>query len=64
MPIPESQKGNSYVHPGLVKTDITCNTGEMTAEEGGRAPVKLALLPDGSPSGLYFHEMDVSTLLY
>ncbi|KAL6349547.1 hypothetical protein AAG906_034204 [Vitis piasezkii] len=51
----------NYVHPGLVKTDSTCNTGEMTAEEGGRAPVKLALLPDGSPSGLYFHEMDVST---
>ena len=48
------------VHPGMVQTDFTCNTGEMTAEEGCRAPVRLALLPDGGPSGLYFHEMDVS----
>lgn len=49
------------VRPGMVKTDITCNTGEMTAEERCRSPGKLALLPHDGPSGLYFHEMDVST---
>ena len=40
------------VHPGM---------GEMTSEEECKAPVQLALLPDDGPSGLYFHEMDVST---
>ncbi|KAF2295444.1 hypothetical protein GH714_032944 [Hevea brasiliensis] len=49
------------VHPGLVKTDMTGNTGSLTPEEGARAPVMLALLPDSGPSGLYFSEMDVSS---
>ncbi|XP_043714224.1 short-chain dehydrogenase/reductase 2b-like isoform X1 [Telopea speciosissima] len=50
------------VHPGYVKTDITGNTGTITAEEGARAPVKLALLADDDgPSGLYFDQMEVST---
>ncbi|XP_027103373.1 (+)-neomenthol dehydrogenase-like [Coffea arabica] len=33
---------------------ITCNTGFFTAAEGAEGPVKLALLPDGGPSGLFF----------
>ncbi|KAJ4712973.1 (+)-neomenthol dehydrogenase-like [Melia azedarach] len=37
------------IHPGLVKTDMTCNAGNKTAEEGARAPVMLALSPDGGP---------------
>ncbi|CAK9158304.1 unnamed protein product [Ilex paraguariensis] len=47
------------VHPGLVKTDISSNYGNLSPEEGARAPVMLALLPDDGPSGLYFYEMHV-----
>ncbi|KAF9623947.1 hypothetical protein IFM89_006674, partial [Coptis chinensis] len=49
------------VHPGYVKTDITCHTGLLTAEEGAKGPVKLALLPDNGPSGHYFDQVDMST---
>lgn len=49
------------VHPGYVVTDIACNTGDLTPEEGARAPVMAALLPDGGPSGVYFNQMNVST---
>ncbi|KAM7491359.1 hypothetical protein LguiA_034280 [Lonicera macranthoides] len=49
------------VHPGYVRTDITLNTGSMTPEEGARAPIMLALLPDDGPSGVYFNQMNVST---
>ncbi|XP_043714275.1 salutaridine reductase-like [Telopea speciosissima] len=49
------------VNPGYVKTNITGNTGILTAEEGARAPVKLALLADDGPFGLFFDQMEVST---
>lgn len=49
------------VHPGYVQTDITCNSGPLTPEEGARAPVMVAFLPDGGPSGLYFYEMQASS---
>ncbi|XP_057966687.1 (+)-neomenthol dehydrogenase-like isoform X2 [Malania oleifera] len=42
------------VCPGFVKTDINFNTGILTAEDGAESPVRLALLPDGGPSGLFF----------
>ncbi|KAK2989071.1 hypothetical protein RJ640_018860 [Escallonia rubra] len=35
------------VHPGYCITDITCNMGHLTPEEGAQAPVMVALLPDG-----------------
>jgi (+)-neomenthol dehydrogenase len=41
------------VCPGHVKTD-TNNTGYLTPEEGAESIVRLALLCDGSPSGLFF----------
>ncbi|PKA66955.1 (+)-neomenthol dehydrogenase [Apostasia shenzhenica] len=44
------------VHPGFIKTDFNLNTGAGTTEEGARGPVMLALLPDGGPSGRFFHE--------
>ncbi|PON52904.1 Glucose/ribitol dehydrogenase [Parasponia andersonii] len=49
------------VHPGFVKTDITCNIGESTVTEGAEGPVRLALLPNtiGKPSGLLFYEHQV-----
>ncbi|KAG5037023.1 hypothetical protein GLYMA_07G073900v4 [Glycine max] len=40
--------------PGYVKTDINSNTGFLTPDEGAEAAVRLALLPDGSPSGQFF----------
>lgn len=42
------------VCPGFVKTDINFNTGILTLEEGAKTPVKLALLPNGGPNGLFF----------
>lgn len=48
------------VCPGYVKTDINRNTGILTVEEGAASPVRLALLPNGSPSGLFFVRQEVS----
>ncbi|KAI4355025.1 hypothetical protein L6164_003843 [Bauhinia variegata] len=42
------------VVPGYVKTDMTCNTGTMTPDEGAEGAVRLALLPNATPSGLFF----------
>ncbi|WOG85861.1 hypothetical protein DCAR_0105054 [Daucus carota subsp. sativus] len=49
------------VHPGYCKTEITSESGPLTPEEGARAPVMLALLPNDGPSGIYFAEMQPST---
>ncbi|XP_027334885.1 (+)-neomenthol dehydrogenase-like isoform X1 [Abrus precatorius] len=49
------------VCPGYVKTDITANTGILTVEEGAVSPVRLALLPNGSPSGLFYQRSEVSS---
>jgi len=49
------------VCPGYVKTDITANTGFSTVEEGAADPVRLALLPNGSPSGLFYSQKEVSS---
>jgi (+)-neomenthol dehydrogenase len=50
------------VCPGYVITDITANTGLYTTEEGAAHPVRLALalLPDGSQSGIYYIRNEVS----
>jgi len=42
------------VCPGFVKTDINYNTGYLTPDEGAESIVRLALLPDDSPSGHFF----------
>ncbi|WJX87013.1 (+)-neomenthol dehydrogenase [Trifolium repens] len=42
------------VCPGFVKTDINYNMGYLTPNEGAESIVRLALLPDGGPSGLFF----------
>ncbi|KAK3433854.1 (+)-neomenthol dehydrogenase [Eucalyptus grandis] len=42
------------VCPGFVKTDINCNTGSLTPEEGAEGPMSLALLLSGGPSGRFF----------
>ncbi|XP_059651451.1 (+)-neomenthol dehydrogenase-like isoform X1 [Cornus florida] len=49
------------VCPGYVKTDINFNTGVLSVEEGAQSAVRLALLPDGDPSGLFFFRNEVDT---
>ncbi|UYV61561.1 hypothetical protein LAZ67_1005299, partial [Cordylochernes scorpioides] len=43
------------VHPGYVDTDMTSHKGELTVEEGAKAPTYAALLPPGmeSPRGKF-----------
>ncbi|KAK2971839.1 hypothetical protein RJ640_001003 [Escallonia rubra] len=53
--------GINCVCPGYVKTDMNYNTGMFTVEEGAACPVKLALLPDGGPSGLFFFRDETSS---
>ncbi|KAB5569167.1 hypothetical protein DKX38_002960 [Salix brachista] len=46
----------NFICPGSVKTDMISNdTGTSSVDEAAVYPVKLALLPDGGPSGLLFH---------
>ncbi|XP_057780634.1 (-)-isopiperitenone reductase-like [Salvia miltiorrhiza] len=42
------------VCPGFTRTDITFNQGPLSEAEAAEAPMKLALLPDGGPSGFAF----------
>lgn len=48
------------VHPGYVNTDLCWHTGPMRVEEGSKGPVRLALLPDGGPTGCYFDQTQVA----
>jgi len=41
-------------HPGYVKTDMTRQTGLLTPAEGAGNVVKVALLPEGGPTGTFF----------
>ncbi|KAI4355019.1 hypothetical protein L6164_003837 [Bauhinia variegata] len=49
------------VCPGFVKTDMNRNSGILSAEDGSASVVRLALLPDGGPSGLFFARQEVSS---
>nr|XP_016443920.1 PREDICTED: (+)-neomenthol dehydrogenase-like [Nicotiana tabacum] len=49
------------VCPGFCKTDVNCNTGSLTAEEGAESLVKLALVPNDGPSGLFFYRKEVTS---
>jgi (+)-neomenthol dehydrogenase len=42
-------------------TNMTANTGILRVEEGAANPVRLALLPNGSPSGLFYTQNEVSS---
>jgi len=48
------------VCPGYVKTDINCNSGILTIEEGAESVVRLALLPSGSPTGQFFNRKELA----
>jgi NAD(P)-dependent dehydrogenase (short-subunit alcohol dehydrogenase family) len=43
-------------HPGWVKTDMGGEQAPMELSEGGKTSAALATLPDGGPSGGYFHQ--------
>lgn len=47
------------VCPGYVRTEINYNSGHLSVEEGAATPVKLALLPDGAPSGFFFQHGEI-----
>ncbi|XP_062028869.1 G-type lectin S-receptor-like serine/threonine-protein kinase LECRK2 [Rosa rugosa] len=49
------------VGPGYTSTDLNFNLGGHSVEEGAKGPVKLALSPEGGPSGLYFDQLEVSS---
>ncbi|BBH02892.1 NAD(P)-binding Rossmann-fold superfamily protein, partial [Prunus dulcis] len=51
---------SSREHPGFVKTDMNFNTGMLTIDEGAESVVRLAMVPNGSPYGLYFYLQQVS----
>ncbi|KAF7801861.1 (+)-neomenthol dehydrogenase [Senna tora] len=51
----------NVVCPGYVKTDMTQNCGLQTPDEGAESVVRLALLPNGSPSGLFFLRSEVGS---
>ncbi|CAN6249484.1 unnamed protein product [Urochloa humidicola] len=41
-------------HPGYVNTEMTIHSGLLTPEEGASNLVKVALLPEGGPTGAFF----------
>ena len=47
------------INPGYVRTEMTCNTGLLSAAEGAQYPVRLALLPTGGPSGIFFDRNEI-----
>uniref|UniRef100_A0ACD5V6E6 Uncharacterized protein n=1 Tax=Avena sativa TaxID=4498 RepID=A0ACD5V6E6_AVESA len=50
-------------HPGFVNTDMSMGSGVLTPEEGARNVVKVALLPDGGPTGVYFADGEEASFL-
>jgi len=51
------------VCPGYVKTDLNDNTGVLSVEEGAGHPVRLALLPDDGPTGVFFVQNELSSFV-
>nr|GMD74562.1 chlorophyllide A oxygenase, chloroplastic-like [Ipomoea batatas] len=47
------------VNPGYVKTDLTFNSGQITAEEGAQSIVRVALQPEDGPSGVFFDRQEI-----
>ncbi|KAL8500079.1 hypothetical protein ACS0TY_019900 [Phlomoides rotata] len=42
------------VCPGFTRTDLTYKFGVLSSDEAAKVPVKLDLMPDGRPSGIFF----------
>ncbi|KAL2892272.1 (+)-neomenthol dehydrogenase [Bienertia sinuspersici] len=47
--------------PGFIRTDMNGNMGHLSVEEGAASPVRLALMPQISPSGLFYVRNEVSS---
>lgn len=47
--------------PGWINTDLSNHSGPMTPKEGAKNVVRLALLPENGPSGLFYNQMHVSS---
>ncbi|XP_052729908.1 (+)-neomenthol dehydrogenase isoform X2 [Vigna angularis] len=54
--------GINAVCPGYVKTDLNLNSGYLGVDEGAESVVRLALLPNGGPSGLFFSRSEVASV--
>ena len=44
------------VCPGFTATDFTGHSGTRTAAEGAAVAIRYATLPDGGPSGGFYHD--------
>ena len=42
--------------PGYCATDLNRHSGPRTAKQGAQTPVRLAMLPDGGPTGGFFND--------
>uniref|UniRef100_A0ACD5VAR6 Uncharacterized protein n=1 Tax=Avena sativa TaxID=4498 RepID=A0ACD5VAR6_AVESA len=50
-------------HPGYVNTQMTMTTGVLTPQEGASNVVKVGLLPQGGPTGVYFAQGQEASFL-
>ncbi|XP_058223739.1 (+)-neomenthol dehydrogenase-like isoform X1 [Rhododendron vialii] len=51
------------VCPGYVKTDMNNYSGIFSVEEGAEHPVRLAMLPDDGPTGVFFVQKEVASFV-
>ncbi|KXG31186.2 hypothetical protein SORBI_3004G304400 [Sorghum bicolor] len=51
------------VHPGYVETEMNCNTGDLTAAEGARVSVAVALADQGGVTGAYFDRTEIASFV-
>ncbi|KAM5555197.1 (+)-neomenthol dehydrogenase-like [Rosa sericea] len=49
------------VCPGFVKTDMTFNAGILTTDEAAENVTRLAVFPNGNPSGIFFFQQEASS---
>ena len=49
------------IHPGRVKTEMTCDIVKLSPHEGARGLVMFSLLPETGPTGLFSDEIEVSS---
>ena len=51
------------VHPGYVETEMNCNTGDLTAAEGARVSVAVAVADHGGVTGAYFDRNEIASFV-
>jgi len=51
------------VHPGYVETEMNCNTGDLTAAEGARVSVAVALADQGGVTSAYFDRNEIASFV-